>query len=131
MVEPGFELAEVGLETILKKHAEFYVRLIGSGDKGVGTGRGDVQGLFDKNVQAMTGSGDAVLGVKAGGAADDDEVHGPMLEEALEVVVGCSGEFAGEASDLFGVGAVDRGNCDAGNGACGTSVSFGNVAATD
>ena len=131
LVEPGFELAEVGLETILKKHAESYVGLIGSGDKGVGAGRGDVQGLFDENVQAMPGGGDAVLGVKAGGAADDDEVHRPMLEEAVEVVIESSGEFAGEESDLFRVGAVDRGNCDAGNGACGASVSLGDVAATD
>src|SRR5690242_21265813 len=82
-------------------------------------------------MQAMAGGGDALGGVEAGGAAQDDEIHGAMIEKGFEVLVGSAAVLAAKAGDFFGIGSVDGGDFDAGDGACGARVSFRDVTAAD
>jgi hypothetical protein len=100
-------------------------------DEGVGASGTDFNWFFCQDVQAVTRGGDALRGVEAGGTADDDEIHGAMLQESVEVLIGSAAVFAAEASDFFGVGSLDRGNFDSGDGTGGAGVGFRNVAAAD
>ena len=131
LVEPAFELANVGLRAVLKNNAELDIGLFCGFDEGIGAGGADFDGLFREDVQAAAGGGDALRGVEARGAADDDEVHGAMIEKGVEVLIGGAAVFAAKAGDFFGVGSVDGGDFDAGDGAGGTGVSFRDIAAAD
>lgn len=79
MIDPGFELANVRLHAVLKNHAELEFGLFCGFDEGVGTRGADFDRFLSKDVQALTGSADALGGVKAGGTADDHEIHGAMF----------------------------------------------------
>ena len=46
-------------------------------------------------------------------------------------MIGSAAVFAGEAGDFFGIGSVDGGDCDSGDGAGGASVGLCDVAAAD
>lgn len=129
MVEPVFELANVGLRTILKDDAEFYVGLFRGFDKGLGARGSNFDRFFREHVQALTGGGNALSGVEAGGAAKDDEIHGAMLQKGVEGLIRSAAVFAAEAGDFFGVGAVHGGDFDAGDGEGGAGVGFRDVAA--
>ncbi len=54
-----------------------------------------------------------------------------MIQEGVEIMVRRAAVLATEGGDFFGVGAVDGGDFDSGDGAGGASVSFRDVAATD
>jgi len=131
LVEPGFELADVGFGAVLKNYGKFCIGFFCGVDKGVGASGGDFEWLFDEYVETSLSGSDALRGVEAGGAAEDDEIHGAMLEEGGEVREGSAAVFAAEAGDFFGIGAVNGGDFDIGNGAGGARVSFGDVAAAD
>ncbi len=68
---------------------------------------------------------------EAGRAADDDEIHGTMLEKGVEVLIGSAAVFAAEAGDFLGVGSVDGGDFDSGDGARGAGMRLRDVAAAD
>jgi hypothetical protein len=82
-------------------------------------------------VEAITGGGDSLRGVQAGRTSDDDELHGAMLQEGVEVLIGSAAVLAAEAGDFFGVSSVDGGDFDARDGSSGASMSFRDVAAAD
>src|SRR5207245_4633134 len=100
-------------------------------DEGVGARGADFDRLFREDMEAMAGRGDALGGMEAGRAADDDEIHGAMIEEGVEVLIGRTAMFAGEAGDLVGGGSVDGRDFDARDRAGGASVGFRDVAAAD
>jgi len=131
LVEPGFELADVRLQAVLKNDAEFYLGLFRSFNEGVRARGADFDRLLRKDVQAVTGGGNALRGVEAGGTADNDEIHGAMIEEGFEIWVGRGAVLAGETGDFFGIGSVDGGDFDAGDGPGGAGVGFRDVAAAD
>jgi len=78
LIEPILELANVRLHAVLKNHAELDVGLLGGFDEGVGTGGANFDRFFSEDVQALTGGGNALHGVEAGRAAEDDEIHRAM-----------------------------------------------------
>jgi hypothetical protein len=131
LIEPIFELANVRLPAVLKNHAELHFGLLCGFDEGVGTRGADFDRLFRKDVEAVTGGRDALRGVEAGRTADDDKLHGAMLQEGFKVLIGSAAVFAAETGDFFGVGSVDGGDLDAGDGASGAGVGIGDVAAAD
>ncbi len=130
-VEPVLETLDVGLEAVLKDYGELYVGFIGGGDEGVGFFCGNVHGLFGEDVKAALGGGYALLGVKAGGSAEDDEVERLVCEEGGEVGEGLGVVFGGEARDALWIGAVDGGDLYAGDGAGGAGVGLADVAGAD
>ena len=79
LIEPALELANVGLHTVLKNDAELDIGFFRGFDERVGARSADFDGLFRKNVEALTCGGDALRSVKSGGGTDDDEIHGTML----------------------------------------------------
>ena len=85
MIEPVFELANVRLHAVLKNHAKMDVGLFCGFDERVGARGADFNGFFRKDVQTLTGGGDALGGVEAGGTADDHEIHGAMFQEGIEI----------------------------------------------
>ena len=114
-VEHRLQLDDVGLETVLEEHAQLDARAIGGCDERVGPGRVDVERLFDEHVQPALGCRDPLLGVQRGRAADRDEIHRPVIEEALEAVERHAAIELGETPRLLDVAAVDRGDLDPGN----------------
>ena len=131
MIDPVFELANVRLHAVLKNHAELDFGLFCGFDEGVGACGTDFDRFFRKDVQAVSGRGDALRGVQSGRTADDHEIHGAMLEEGVEVMVGRAAVFAAEVGEFFGVGSVDRGDFDSRNGTGGTGVGHRDVAPAD
>jgi len=131
LIEPGFQLTNVRFGAVLKDDAELYAGLFCGFDEGVGARGGDFDWFFRQDVKAVAGGGDALGGVEAGGAAKDDEIHGAMIEEGVEVLVWSAAMLAAKAGDFFGVGSVDGGDFDAGDGAGGARVGFRDVAAAD
>ena len=79
----------------------------------------------------MTGGGDALRGVQAGRTANDDELHGAMLQKCVEVLIGSAAVLAAEARDFFGIGSVDSRDFNSRNGARGAGMGFRDVAAAD
>ena len=79
LIEPVFELANVGLHAVLKNDAELDIGFFCGVDEGVGARGADFDRLFREDVKAMAGGGDALLSVEAGWASDDDEIHGAMV----------------------------------------------------
>jgi len=114
-----------------ENHAELNLGLFCGFDEGVGTRDADFDGFFRKDVQAMTGGGDALGSVQAGRTADNDELHGAMSQEGVEVLIGSAAVFTAEAGDFFGVGSVDGRDFGAGDGVRGAGVGFRDVAAAD
>src|SRR5207302_9103035 len=53
LIEPGLELASVGLHAVLKNHAELDTGFFCRVDEGVGTRGADFDGLFRKDMEAM------------------------------------------------------------------------------
>src|SRR5260370_204662 len=74
-----------GFGVVVKDEGELYVGFSGGGDEGVGFFCGNVHGFFGEDVKAALGGGDALLGVKGGGSAEDDEVERLVCEEGSEV----------------------------------------------
>ena len=101
MIEPLFELANAGLQAILKNYAELCTRLFCGLDQSVCAFRAYIHGLFCQHVQAAPGCGDAVSGVQAGRASDDHEIDGAVGEKSVEVLIWLSAVFAAEARDAF------------------------------
>src|SRR6266849_5034673 len=130
-VEPVLEALDVGLEAVLEDYSELYVGFVGGGDEGIGFSRRNVDGFFGEDVEAVLGGGDALLGVKAGGSAEDDEVEGLVCEKGAEVGVGFGVVFGGEARDALRICAVDGGELDAGDGAGGAGVGLCDVTGAD
>jgi hypothetical protein len=79
----------------------------------------------------MVGGGDALLGVEAGGSADDNEVERLVGEEGGEVGVRLGLVFGGEAGNGLRICAVDGGELNAEDGAGGAGVRLGDVAGAD
>jgi len=131
LVEPALELANVRFHAVLKNDAELDLGLSCGFDERIGARGADFNGLFREDVQTMAGGGDALRGVQAGGAADDGEIHGAMIEEGAKVLIARAAVFAAEASDFFGVPSVDGGDFDAGDNTSGAGVRFRDVAAAD
>ena len=131
MLDPIFKLADVRLGAVLKDHAKLDAGLFCGDDESVGALGADFDGLFREDMEARAGGSDALRGVEAGRAAENDEFHGAMAEEGVEVLIGSSAMFAAEVGDFFGVGAVDGGDFYAGDSTRGASVGFRDVAATD
>ncbi len=130
-VEPVLEPLDVGFEAILEDYSELYVGFIGGGDEGVGFFCGDVDGFFGEDVQTALRGGDALLGVKAGGGAEDDEVERLVCQEGGEVRVRLGAVFGGEAGDALRICTVDGGDLDTGDGAGGAGVGLRDVAGAD
>jgi hypothetical protein len=131
LIEPGFELANVGLGAVLKKNSKADMGGICGGDERVGARGVDFERFFGEDMEAAARGGDALLGVKAGRAAEDDEIYLAMIEEGVEVFIRRAAKFMAEAADFLGVRAMDGGNFHAGDGAGSASVSFGDVASAD
>src|SRR6266849_1217 len=127
-VEPVLEALDVGLEAILENYCEFYVGFVGGGDEGVGFSCGNVDRLFGEDVEAVLGGGDALLGMEAGGSAEDDEVERFVGEEGGEVGERLGVVFGGEVGDGLRICAVDGGDLHAGDGAGGAGVGLRDVA---
>ena len=75
--------------------------------------------------------GDSLLGVLAGGTAEDDGLHGAVGEEGLEISEGFAAVLATEVGDLFSVDAVDGGDLGAGDSIDSAGVGFRDVAAAN
>jgi hypothetical protein len=54
-----------------------------------------------------------------------------MFYEGFEILIGSAAVFAAEAGDFFGVGSVDSGDFDPGDGASSAGVRLRDVAAAD
>jgi len=130
-VEPVLQALDVGLEAILEDYGELYVGFVGGGDEGVCFFCRNVDGLFGEDVEAMVGGGNALLGVKAGGSTEDDEVERLVREEGGEVGVRLGMVFGGEAGNGLRICAVDGGDLDGGDGTSGAGVGLGDVAGAD
>jgi hypothetical protein len=79
-------------------------------------------------VDAVRGRRDAVLGVQARRAADDNEVERPKIEQAVERVAGCSAVLRGQTFGVRTRRRVDPGDRDAWNGRRRPRVCFADVA---
>ncbi len=130
-VEPVLEALDVGLEAVLENYGELYVGFVSGGDEGVGFSCRYVDGFFSEDVEAVLGGGDALLGVKAGGSAEDDEVEGLVREKGGEVGVGFGVVFGGKARDTLRICAVDGGELDARDGASGAGMRLRDVTGAD
>ena len=73
LIDPVFELANVRLHAVLKNHAELDFGLFCGFDEGVGACGTDFDRFFRKDVQAVSGRGDALRGVQSGRTADDHQ----------------------------------------------------------
>jgi hypothetical protein len=131
LLDPILELADVGLGAVLKDHAELDIGLFCGGDESVGAFGGDFDGFFREDVEVCAGGGDALRGMEAGGAAEDNEIHGAMAEESVEILIRRSAVFVAKVGDFFRIGAVYGGDFYARDSARGASVGFGDVTAAD
>ncbi len=125
------EAANVRLQAILENDAELDAGALRRFDERIGALGADIDGLFGEDMQAAASGRNAMSGVQAGRTSDDDQIHRAMREEGIEVLIGLSAVLAAEASDFFRVGAVDGGNFDAGNGACGAGVRLRDISAAN
>jgi hypothetical protein len=131
LIEPVSELADVRLSAVLKNHAKLDMGLFCSVDESVGTRGADFNRFFREDVEALTGGGNALRSVEAGGTADDYKIHRAMFQEGVELLIRRAAVFAAETGDFFGVGSMDGGDFDSGDGTCSASVGLGDVAAAD
>jgi hypothetical protein len=70
-------------------------------------------------------------GMQARRTANRHEIHGPVIEELLEVGVRPAAILAGQSRDFLFVRSIDGRNLDAWHGTRGARMRLANISATD
>jgi hypothetical protein len=91
----------------LKEDSEFYSRFFTRGGQSVCAFCRDVNGLFDKYVQPVTGRSYALLGVQSRWAAYENNLHRPVFEKGFKVLIRDAAVSFGQALHLFNIPPAD------------------------